>query len=190
MLFNAVSNAAAESLMPADGIAGNEVDHNDFKDENSHGNVEQTEQQLIGCAEVEHKQEHIIQCRLGVATELFSYRLREVSSIAIALTQSGHETLELRRNALLLISVVDIRPLYETLPEMTFGRYLVVEFLLALHIVEFTAFLALQEEEVGLYIIVGNALLGSDTDQARDSCQDENRNGGNGHRGGRVTESK
>ena len=131
-----------------------------------YGHVNQTEQEEPERTEIEGQQTIPLDDRQRVATELIANLLGYLVGTAELLAQTGHQALELRSSGLLFLSVADVRLLEITLIPGCRGVHLVVDLLLALRIVELSTFLTLQEEEVYLDVVVGQALLTSNAHEA------------------------
>ena len=99
--------------------------------------------------------------------KLAANRLRDVVGSAELLADCLHQALELRRTLLLLSGIVDIRLLKIALSGRRMLVHLVVNLLLALRVVQFGPFLALQEEKVYLDVVIGQSLLASQSGDTR-----------------------
>ena len=144
------------------------------------GNVEQAEQEEPEGAEIEGQQSVPENDGQRLVVELLADTLRNVFRSTELLTQLLHQALELGSRLLLFLGVVDVRLLEVALrPLVSLGGHLVVDFLLALGIVELGALFALQEEQMHLNVVVGQTLLASQSGNTRDDAQNVDDDGGN-----------
>ena len=105
----------------------------------------------------------------ALTAELFSQRSGDVGCIGIILPYLSKEPLELGRDFLLFAAPAQIEKVESVVPKMAVGPYgersplpfwhIVDETLLGGRAVQFAAFLAFQEEEVNLAVVVGQLAL-------------------------------
>ena len=147
-------------------IASQQRHDNDLEEEVHHRNIKQAEQEHPEGAEIEGKQTVPLHQRQGVSVELLMCRCWHLVHAAIFLTEYRHQPLELRGRFLLFDRIVDVGFLEPSLIGRGLFGHLVVDFLLTGRIIELAVFLALQEEEMYLNIIVGQSLLATYTHKA------------------------
>ena len=136
-------------------VIGKQSHDDNLEKEINGGYVEQTEEEKPGGAEVEGKQTIPFHQWQRLTMECLSHLGGHIAGIAEFLAQQRHEALELWRNLLLFTRVVDIRLLEGSFYPVRVSRHLLIDLLLSLAVIEFAAFLALQEEEVYLIVVVG-----------------------------------
>ena len=144
------------------------------------GNVEQTEQEEPEGAEIESQQSVPEDDGQRLVVELLADTLRDIFRSTEFLAELLHQALELGSHLLLFLRVVDVRLLEVTLrPLVSLGGHLVVDFLLTLGIVELCPLFTLQEEQVYLDVVVGQALLSGQSGNTGDDAQNVDYDGGN-----------
>ena len=160
-------------------IAGQQTHAENLEHEVAGWYVKQTQQEEPKRTEIEGKQSVPEDDRTRSLEEFLTHGIGYLVRATKLLVQTGHQVLERRGVLLLILGIADIRLLESTFHPRCRGIHLVVNFLLTTRIVEFAAFLAFQEEQVYLYIIVSQPLLTRDTHEARYATQHQDYASGN-----------
>ena len=190
LLCDAVGDAAAEGFVATADVLCQQTHGDDLEEEELTGQVDETEEEHPEGTKIKGEQtvpEHQRQRR---TVDILMYRLRHLIHTAELVAQDRQQALELGRDILLLLGIVDVRPLEPAHVAWRLSAHLVVDLLLADGVVELAALLALQEEEVHLDVVVGQTLLRGDTLETGHQADGEHDDTGNPHVSRRVGDAQ